>query len=190
VIPIQYKEIDMFTFIKRLPQSTIVGLSGLILAALLAASFATLVAPRIMPQTAQAAVITTCAEAPSASNCNRQDPVLQGCSADARALSQELIVSNGNTIGILQRRYSPACQSWWGRILDNRPESNDRLDITIGDTTISSPAKFTDSQFRILFSTMIFMPLNQAPSVYGTIEVAGANPFPNATIPTTFVPVK
>src|SRR5215471_10717137 len=106
----------MPTVLKRLPQSTIIGLGGLILAALLSASFAFLVSPHLLPHIALAAGNTTCAQSPDAAHCNNQDPTIQGCTADAQTIASHNILDYSEKfIGKAERRYSPRCHTYWGR---------------------------------------------------------------------------
>lgn len=127
----------------------------------------------------------TCAQMPTAAACNLQDPEREGCAADAQTMNQEDILSAGVSIGSVQRRYSPTCHAWWGRVFDNRMQAQDHLEITIGTTTISALPTFVSAQYRILYSPMMWdaTPAQQPPLVTGAVEVAGAVPFPSATIP-------
>ena len=173
----------MPTLLKRLSQPTIVGLSGLILAALLATSFATFVVPRLMPQFAHAA--TLCAQSPSAQNCDDQDPIIQGCTVDAETTAHKDIVYNGATVGSIERRYSPTCKSWWPRVIDSRSGAQTELGLVVGLISYSTPPTFTSGQYRILYNAIHFAatPDQQQLTVTGIIEVAGAAPFPSETLP-------
>jgi hypothetical protein len=61
--------------------------------------------------------VETCASAPSARFCNHQDPIAQGCAADAQTLPgySNPIVHGGVTVGKFEVRYSRKCNSYWGR---------------------------------------------------------------------------
>jgi hypothetical protein len=50
---------------------------------------------------------------------------------------------------------------------------------------ISALPTFVSAQYRILYSPMIWdaTPTQQPPLIVGAVEVGGAVPFPNATIP-------
>jgi hypothetical protein len=141
----------MQTFIKRLPQSTIVGLSGLILAALLAASLALLVSPNLLPHSVLAATATTCAESPTAKHCNNQDPEVQGCATDANRIAwQDITAQNGDVVGRVERRFSQKCMSWWGRVFAFGPATKGKLSIAIAGVTRSSPPTFVSQTYVIL----------------------------------------
>lgn len=61
--------------------------------------------------------VETCASAPSAKFCNHQDPIAQGCAADAQTLPgySYPIVQGGVTVGKFEVRFSRKCNSYWGR---------------------------------------------------------------------------
>lgn len=185
----------MTTHLPRLPRHVIVGLSGILIAVLLAGGLALFVLPRsssnAFAATLQQAAGTTCAQAASVEHCNNQDPELQGCAADAVTLGQPVdIKENGFTIGSVERRWSARCQSWWGRVFDNRPFSQANMYITVDGTTLSAPPTFVSDQYRILYSFMIFdaTPTQQVPAITGTLEIDGITTPPSATIPAITIP--
>jgi hypothetical protein len=183
----------MFPFLKQLPQSSIVGLSGLILAALLAASFATLVAPRLMPHIAHAATITTCLQSPTAQNCDNQDPEVQGCAeANAATIAQADVVENGTTIGRVERRFALKCMSWWGRVFDYRQGSHANMFITIAGVTLSAAPTFVSLPYRILYSRMVFdaTATQTVPAITGSLTIDGITPPATATIPEIVIPAQ
>jgi hypothetical protein len=57
----------------------------------------------------------TCANDPSDQHCTLQDPIAQGCVADAQTLKSVAIREGRIVIGQLDVRYSPACKSYWAR---------------------------------------------------------------------------
>lgn len=184
----------MATNILHLPRHVIVGLSGILIAVLLATGFALFILPRssshAFAATLQQATGMTCAQAPSMEHCNNQDPELQGCAADAITLSQTDIKENGVTIGSVERRWSAKCQSWWGRVFDNRPFSQANMYITVSGTTLSASPTFVSNQYRILYSSMVFdaTPTQQVPAITGTLEIDGITTPPSATLPAITVP--
>jgi hypothetical protein len=187
----QDKEINVFTFLKRLPQSTIVGLSGLILATLLAASVALLVSPNLLPHTALAATSPTCAQSPTAKHCNNQDPEKQGCAEDnAATILQADIVKNGVTVGRVERRFSLKCSSWWGRVLDYQQGSQAKMSISIAGGTPSPFPIFVGKSLRILYSPMVFdaTPTQTVPAITGSLSINGIPV--SATIPAIVIPAK
>jgi hypothetical protein len=193
MLPLSTKEIDMKTFIKRLPQSTLVSLSGLIIAALLAASFALLVFPRVTPRAALAAATPTCATAPTVEHCEKQDPEVQGCGgANAKTLAQADIVENGVTIGRAERRWALRCTSWWGRVFDYRQGSQANMFIAIAGVTQSASPTFVGKPYRILYSRMVFnaSPNQTVPEIVGSLAIDGIAPPVTATIPAIVIPAQ
>jgi hypothetical protein len=184
----QYKEINMFT-LKRLPQSMIFGLGGLLLAALVAASFATLIVPRFMPHTALAAVTQTCAEERTAEHCDKQDPEIQGCAADAITNASAPISANSVTIGRVERRFSPTCRVWWGRVFDYRQMGT--MIIGVAGIELSGHPDFVGDQYRIRYSLTLFDPelSRTVPEVVGTLT-GGTTPPVTATIPAIVIPAR
>jgi hypothetical protein len=165
------------------PMLIIVG--NMLIAILVASTLALVVLPRLSSHAFAASHLVSCAQSPTMEVCNNQDPELQGCAADAQTTAQQAIVYAGVTIGSVERRYSPICHSWWGRVFDDRIAAQGHLDITIGATMLSALPTFSSSQYRILYSSMIFdaTPTQQPPLVVGAVEVDGAVPFPSALIP-------
>jgi hypothetical protein len=189
----------MTTNLPRLPRHVIVGLSGILIAVILAGGFALLILPQsssnAFAATLQQATGTTCAQAPkpTAQLCNNQDPELQGCAADAVTLGPPVdIKENGFTIGSVERRWSAKCQSWWGRVFDNRPFSQANMYITVDGTTLSASPTFVSNQYRILYSDMVFdaTSTQQVPAITGTLEIDGIITPPSATIPSIQIPAQ
>ncbi len=180
----------MKTYVPRLPRHVTVGLSAILIAVLLAGGFTLFVASRsssnAFAATLQQAAGTTCAQTPNMANCNNQDPELQGCAADAVTLGDPVdIKENGFTIGSVERRYSAKCNSWWGRVFDNRPGSQADMFITVDGTELSAAPTFVSNQYRILYSDMVFdaTPTQPVPAITGTLEIDGITTPPSATLP-------
>lgn len=57
-----------------------------------------------------------CASTPSFAQCDHQDPVAQGCAADATTREARPILYLGRTVGRLEQRHSARCESSWGRV--------------------------------------------------------------------------
>jgi len=127
----------------------------------------------------------SCVQAPSAAHCDNQDPQAQGCAADAMTVEQANITENGFTIGSVERRFSQNCNSWWGRVFDNRVGSHHNMFIGIAGSTTSAPPTFVGNQFRILYSPMVFdaTPTQQVPAITGSMEIDGLTAAPSATLP-------
>jgi hypothetical protein len=158
---------------------------NILIAIMVAGTLALIVLPRLSSHAFAAPRTLLCVQAQTMETCNNQDPELQGCAADAQTIAQQDIVYAGVTIGSIERRYSPTCHTWWGRVFDDRIAAQGHLGMTIGATMLSAPPTFVSNQYRILYSSMIFggTPTQQPPLVVGTVEVDGAVPFPNAIIP-------
>jgi hypothetical protein len=184
----------MATMVTRIPRSALVGLGSTLVVVLFAGGMAFLTlpgfSPRALAASLQQAAGATCAQAPTAQHCNNQDPELQGCAADAETIGQASIVENGAIIGSVERRYSPTCQSWWGRVFDNRAGSQANMFITIAGTTLSAPPTFTGTRYRILYSPMVFdaTPTQQVPAITGALSINASTPPASATLPAITVP--
>ena len=109
-----------------------------------------------------------CASQPNTQNCTNQDPVVQGCEADAQTLAfKDLLDAHGNLLATLQRRYSPTCHSEWGRILDDGKEP---LQIIVNKQARSTRG-------AVAYSPMVFVPnLSVAPEIMGTVSINGIDP--------------
>lgn len=175
-------------------QKWVMSIGGILLAILLAGTLAFLMIPRLSPHAFASMVPQKagipCAQQPTMEHCNNQDPQLQGCATDARSLSKTDIVENGRTIGRVERRWSDICQSWWGRVFDNRPGSHANMYITIDGTTLSAPPTFVTTTYRILYSSMVFdaSPTQTVPEITGTLEIDGIITPPGATLPAISIP--
>ena len=139
----------------------------------------------LRPFHASAATTITCAQTPNQQNCDGQDPIAQGCVADAQIAADLPITFIDATVGEVQLRFSPACQSYWGRVFDTRQNVNTNLILVVGTRkALSAPPTFVGSQYRILYSPMVFVgPSGKSPQIQGIIEADGADTFPSATIP-------
>jgi len=135
------------------------------------------------------AIGTTCAISPTSLHCDNQDPIAQGCAADADTIASADLVENGVTIGRVERRYSLTCHTWWGRVFDDRIGSHRNMYIGIAGTTSSAPPTFVGDQYRALYSPMVFdAPLPTVPEVKGSLEIDGITASVSATIPSIPLP--
>lgn len=178
----------------RFSRHMLVGLGGIVIAVILATGLALLTIPRFSSHafaaTLQQAAGTTCVQAPTKEHCDNQDPELQGCAADAQTIGQADIMENGFTIGRVERRWSAKCQSWWGRVFDNRIGSQANMFITVAGVTLSASPTFVSNQYRILYSSMVFdaTPTQQVPAITGILSIDGITPDATATLPAIDVP--
>ncbi len=165
------------------------GIGSILLALFLAGGLVLViqahVSPRVFAASLQRTVGVTCAQSPTVQHCNNQDPELQGCATDAQTSDQASIVEQGFTIGKVERRWSARCQSWWGRVFDERAGSQLDMFITIGGTTISAAPTFVNTHYRILYSWMVFdeSPTQQVPAVIGHLSIDAILPAASATLP-------
>jgi Protein of unknown function (DUF2690) len=178
----------------RFPQRIRVGLGCILFFALLVGVLAVTTSTGF-PLHARAASLQqkagmTCVQAPSMGHCNNQDPELQGCAADAVTAAQANIDENGVTIGRVERRFSLKCNSWWGRVFDNRPGSQGDMFITIEGTTTSAAPTFIGLHYRILYSPMVFdaTPTMQVPAITGSLTINAIARPSSATIPSIAIP--
>lgn len=109
-----------------------------------------------------------CIAQPSVQSCTNQDPVVQGCEADAQTLAfKEFLDAHGKLLATLQRRYSSQCHSEWGRILDDGKEP---LQIVVNGHARSARGS-------VAYSVMVFVPnLTVAPEIMGTVSTNGIDP--------------
>lgn len=107
----------------------------------------------------------TCASSPSASTCDQQDPIQQGCSSDAVTVVNESITDNGATVGALQVRHSQRCNSYWGRVLSFGRGTAEVALVSPFIETDSSPTQ--DSYSNMLFGF--------SPSLQGVIHLSAAH---------------
>jgi len=128
--------------------------------------------------------VIMCAAAPSAIHCDHQDPEVQGCARDARTIDQADIQENGTVIGRVERRWSPTCQSWWGRVFDTRLGSPGNLSIEIDGVKTTAFPTFVSTPYSILYSWMIFdaSSMQQVPEITGLLEIDGVTPAASATL--------
>jgi hypothetical protein len=92
--------------------------------------------------------VSACASAPTDAHCTGQDPMAEQCYRDAQTLSFiRMQDAQGRLLAIVQRRYSPTCQSEWGRIIawEREPVS---IAISSTPAVISAgPLAFTAMEF-------------------------------------------
>lgn len=148
------------------------GLAALVLLTMLLLTHLPGFSPRLFAldlQTAMGMRQPTCATAPqpTAALCNNQDPVAQGCVADVQTTASATIVENGTVIGRLERRHSPKCHTYWGRVFDLRPQKMP-LAISIDSPGIGS---FTWKDTEA-YSNMVFVPTpqDQVPAMEGILS--------------------
>ncbi len=144
----------------RFPRKTLLGLVSLLIALVLAGTLVLVVSPR--PRLFAKAIADNCAQAPGNEHCHHQDPQQQGCAADAHTVAQQNIVNaQGTILGRVVRRYSAACDSWWGRIFDQRhlPGAPQPLFLQIAGHEARSQPTFVSGQYTILYSLMIYRPV-------------------------------
>ena len=186
----------MTTIVTRIPRSALVGLGSALVVVLFAGGLTLLTLPGFSPRALAASLqqVTgmTGAQAPTAQHCMNQDPELQGCAADAETIGQAAIRENGVIIGSVERRYSPTCQSWWGRVFDDRAGSQANIFITIAGTTLSASPSFASPSYRILYSSMVFdaTPTQQVPAITGELSINATVPPASATLPAITPPGK
>jgi hypothetical protein len=163
----------------------LIGLFAVVLVGGLMLTFQLHGSPRAFAATLQQVAGKTCVQAPNPTNCNNQDPILQGCVADANTVGQADIKEAGQVVGSVERRFSLKCHSWWARVFDKRPGSQTQLSLTIAGKTISHAPTFVSNQYRILYSPMTFnaSPSPQLPMVTGELPIDGITPPVSTTLP-------
>ena len=99
---------------------------------------------------------TLCVSVPTMAHCTNQDPMVQGCSRDAQTLAYEDFIdpSTGNSLARAERRYSPTCHTYWGRIV--KPATGKRgLSIVIA--LKGGPAQVSTTTGTEVFTHMVFL---------------------------------
>jgi len=166
------------------------GAISILMAVLLAGSLALLVLPHVSSQAFASSLGQTCAQAPTMEHCDKQDPEVQGCAADADTIAKQDIVSpNGQTIGRVERRFSQKCMSWWGRVFAFGPALHRNMFIAIAGVTLSKPATFPSDTYDILYGPMVFetSPTQTVPEITGTVTLSATSAL-SATIPAIIIP--
>lgn len=118
----------------------------------------------------------TCATASGAQKatlCNQQDPVVGGCVSDAHTTARIVLTEDGKPIGLLERRHSAKCKTYWGRIFDYRPKKRP-LTIQFHVQGMAA-ASFSDTE---LYSNMVFVPNPQdvVPQMDGLLTIDQNDP--------------
>jgi hypothetical protein len=88
---------------------------SLLLAALLMGILLTMTTKLTYAKSLDNFPVQNCAHARSFDQCNNQDPIQQGCAADATTVRTAAILFQGTMVGRLDLRHSNACNSNWGR---------------------------------------------------------------------------
>ncbi len=110
--------------------------------------------------------------------CNQTDPVLGGCVSDAHTTTSIVLTEGGKPVGLLQRRHSIKCKTYWGRIFDYRPK---KRPLTIQFHVQGMPAaSFSDTE---LYSNMVFVPNPQdvIPQMDGSLSIDQDDPLSKKT---------
>jgi hypothetical protein len=124
---------------------------------------------------------TLCVSAPTGEHCNNQDPIVQGCSRDAQTIAYKTFLSpsTGKLLAMAERRYSPTCHTYWGRIVE--PVTGKRglsMFIALKD----GPPLVSTTAGTVVFTRMVFLSCQtpQMASVIGSISLNnGENPAVN-----------
>jgi hypothetical protein len=124
---------------------------------------------------------TLCVSAPTREQCTNQDPVVQGCSRNAQTIAYEMFLSpaTGNLLATAERRYSPACHTYWGRIVE--PVTGKR-GLSIAIALKGGPPQASTTTGTVVFTRMVFLSCQaaQMAPIIGTMSLSnGANPAAN-----------
>jgi hypothetical protein len=172
----------------RLPRPLVVGLVTVLLTLLIGTSTLLVFGVRGSSH-AFASVFAappTCAIIHDAAHCTGKNPVTQQCVARENAVNVAAQATI-STIGIVQRRFSQICTSWWGRIFDYRPGIHTET-ITIGTQTYTGKPQFVGPTYSIFYTPMVFdPPVSAAPQIVGSMQI-GTHSTLTATLPTISPP--
>jgi Protein of unknown function (DUF2690) len=124
---------------------------------------------------------TLCVSAPTMAHCTNQDPMAQGCSRDAQTIAYEdfLDPSTGNSLARAERRYSPKCHTYWGRIVE--PVTGKR-GLSIVVALNGGPPQVSTTTGTEVFTQMVFLSCQtpQMARLVGAISLKnGENPTAN-----------
>ncbi len=119
-----------------------------------------------------------CVSVPTREHCTNQDPIVQGCSRDAQTIAYEkfLSPSTGNSLATAERRYSPKCHTYWGRM---REPVTGKRGLSIFIDVKGGPPQVSTATETSVFTTMIFLSCQdpQMAQIIGTMSLNnGENP--------------
>ena len=133
-----------------------------------ASAAAALDGPQLTPavQKSTQAVGVLCVQSPGSQHCDDQDPVAQGCTSDAQTLGTADLYYGGAVIGRVDRRYSPACGSYWVRTFSYTRQGNISAEF-IGHYTLVGAGNSAEE-----YTDMLYAPMPQTPPrVRGTVTL-------------------
>jgi hypothetical protein len=124
---------------------------------------------------------TLCVSAPTMAHCANQDPMVQGCSRDAQTIAYEdfLDSSTGSSFARAERRYSPKCHTYWGRIVE--PVTGKR-GLSIVVALNGGPPQVSTTTGTEVFTNIVFLSCQtpQMARVVGAISLKnGEDPAAN-----------
>ena len=103
--------------------------------------------------------VQNCAHVQSFEQCNHQDPIQQGCSADAQTVKAVPIeLPPGTRVGRLELRHSNACNSYWGRTW-SFGKGNAELSLsssTFNENVPDSPGSLLTGGANLVYSDMVY----------------------------------
>lgn len=98
----------------------------------------------------------TCATATPAQKehlCTGADPILGGCTFDAKVVEQQPVMLDGSIVGLIQVRSSPFCHTYWGRGLSYRPRAT--ISVYIADLGTNPDATYLSTSNEV-YSNMVY----------------------------------
>lgn len=125
---------------------------------------------------------TTCAQYPSTTYCDGQDPIAGGCSGDAYTVTSAsitgLLNQNGTlkivTVGEVDLRYSPTCASNWARAVLYTSDSQVQQEIGGFADFNATIKRCTDGKTFTATTSTDAYPLNT--NIYGDMVYAPTAP--------------
>jgi Protein of unknown function (DUF2690) len=100
-----------------------------------------------------------CFQTPDQQHCDNQDPVAQGCLADAQTKGSTNIYDGKVTVGRVDRRFSPNCQSYWVRTFNYSQNGTITAEL-VGHYVLTGAGDNLEE-----YTDMIYMPQPSAPPV-------------------------
>lgn len=86
--------------------------------------------------------------------CNGADPIAGGCVADAKTVTEQPIMFDGQTVGLAQVRHSTLCNTYWARGFTSRPGKS--ISVFVSELGKSSNASFLSTGVSA-YSNMVYV---------------------------------
>lgn len=103
----------------------------------------------------------------SGTGCDGKDPMAMGCSGDAYTVTSANINSSGQTIGRVDLRWSPNCQTNWGRVVSYVGNTNLFVMLTYCNNAEVSGTYYQLSNTTSVYGNMKYNTTVRAKGAFG-----------------------